>query len=312
MTTFSIVTPSYNQGQFIEETINSVFSQAGDFYIDYVVVDGGSTDNTVDILRKYEELLKENRYFLRCKGITYRWVSERDRGQYPAITKGFGMTRGEIMAWLNSDDMYTPWAFKTVLDVCNRFPSVEWVTGMRTVWNSRGMMVGVAPDVLFNRKLIRNGFYPLRHHSFIQQESTFWKRSLWERIGGKVDESLGLAADFNLWMDFFRHTNLYQVHAILGGFRTHFDQKTTFRKKEYMEEVKAILDRAEKGFSKEDEKSYHIEYSYLGEDWNLREICVDEEALGKKECRPSYEVGNLLLRFLKWRASLRDKLTKKK
>ena len=98
--TISIVTPSYNQAQFIEDTIQSVLGQ-GYPNLEYVVIDGGSTDGSVDIIRRYAERLKY-------------WTSERDGGQYDAINRGFAHTTGEIMAWLNSDDKYTPWAFSIV------------------------------------------------------------------------------------------------------------------------------------------------------------------------------------------------------
>ncbi|OGP75690.1 MAG: hypothetical protein A2V86_15430 [Deltaproteobacteria bacterium RBG_16_49_23] len=312
MATFSIVTPSYNQGRFIEETISSVLSQEGDFKVDFVIVDGGSTDHTLDIVMKYEELVRNNRYLIRCKGIAFRWVSEKDRGQYHALNKGFSMTNGEIMAWINSDDKYTPWAFKTALEVFQRFPSVEWITGIGTSWNSKGMMVGVNREIFFTKRLILNGFYPVMKDSFIQQESTFWKRSLWEKSGGKMDEAMELAGDFKLWVDFLNHAHLYQVHAVLGGFRTHFDQKTAFKKKEYRKEVKQIIEKTNNYFSPDDDKSYHIRYSHLKEDWVLREIRIDEkDALSRSANIQKVEIGPLLHRLLKWRALFLRKLGKK-
>jgi glycosyltransferase involved in cell wall biosynthesis len=312
MATFSIVTPSYNQGRFIEETILSVLSQEGDFEVDYVIVDGGSTDNTLDIISKYEDLVRQDRYLIRCKGITLRWLSEKDRGQYHALNKGFRMTNGEIMAWINSDDKYTPWAFKTALDVFQRFPSVEWITGTSTSWNSKGMMVGVNRETFFTKRLMLNGFYPVTNDTFIQQESTFWRRSLWEKSGGKIDEAFALAGDFKLWADFMKHGRLYQVHAVLGGFRTHFDQKTALRKKEYRGEVKRIIGETDQVFSPGDDRSYHIRYSHLKEDWVLREIRIGEkDALSRRENMQKVQIGPLLHRIFKWRALLLRKLGKK-
>lgn len=312
MTTFSIVTPSYNQGRFIEETILSVLSQEGDFKVDYVIIDGGSTDHTLDIIKKYEEMVGNNRYFLRCNGITLRWVSEKDRGQYHALNKGFRMANGEIMAWINSDDKYTPWAFKTALDVFHRFPSVEWITGLGTSWNSKGMMVGVNRETFFTKRLILNGFYPVMKGSFIQQESTFWKRSLWEKSGAKMDEAMELAGDFKLWVDFLKHGRLYQVHAVLGGFRTHFDQKTALRKKEYREEVKRIIGKTDRVFSPDDDKSYHIRYSHLKEDWVLREIRIDEkDALSRSANIQRVQIGPLFHQLFKWRDLFLRKLGKR-
>lgn len=104
--TFSIITPSYNQGKFLEDAIKSVLIQRGDFHIDYIIMDGGSTDNSVEIIKKYEGLLLDRKLAINCKGIKYRWRSEKDEGQADAIEKGFALTSGDIGAWLNSDDIY--------------------------------------------------------------------------------------------------------------------------------------------------------------------------------------------------------------
>src|SRR5208282_2106780 len=90
----SIVTPSFDQGQYIEEAIKSVISQEGDFFIDYIVVDGGSTDNSAEIAKKYGTLLDVGKWPVRCRGIRYRWISEKDRGQSDAINKGFRVAEG--------------------------------------------------------------------------------------------------------------------------------------------------------------------------------------------------------------------------
>lgn len=102
----SVVTPSYNQGKYIEETIRSVLSQEGDFFIDYVIMDGGSTDESKDVIEKYDQILKRGEWDIRCRGIEYRWVSQKDNGQVDAIIKGLHTAHGDIYCWLNSDDIY--------------------------------------------------------------------------------------------------------------------------------------------------------------------------------------------------------------
>src|SRR5574340_1418719 len=111
----TVVTPSFNQGRFIDETIRSVISQEGDFYLEYLIMDGGSTDETVDIIKKYDRLIKEGKWPVKCRGIEYRWVSEKDNGQADAVNKGFKIARGEILGWLNSDDTYLPGALGKAL-----------------------------------------------------------------------------------------------------------------------------------------------------------------------------------------------------
>ena len=125
----SIVTPSYNQGQFIEECIRSVISQEGDFRIEYLIMDGGSTDGSVEIIRKYEDLLARGQWPVRCQGITYRWLSEKDKGQADAINKGFRMAEGEVVAWINSDDYYLPGAFQTAAAAIGPDSSLAMVYG---------------------------------------------------------------------------------------------------------------------------------------------------------------------------------------
>ena len=102
----TIVTPSLNQGQFLEQTILSVISQKGDFYIDYIIADGGSTDNSVEIIKKYDSLLREKKFKIQCKGIKYRWWSKKDKGQAHALNMAFKTGQGDVVTWINSDDYF--------------------------------------------------------------------------------------------------------------------------------------------------------------------------------------------------------------
>ncbi|WP_305046603.1 glycosyltransferase family 2 protein [Geoalkalibacter sp.] len=197
----SIVTPSFNQGEFLEETIQSVICQKYKNF-EYIIIDGGSTDNSVEIIEKYKN------------NLSY-WISEKDHGHGDALNKGFAKSTGEIMAWINSDDKYTPWAFSTVSQIFQEFPHVEWIVGYNSWWNIHGSMIKA------KRVPVNIYDYLIGNSSWIQQESVFWRRSLWERAGGYIDSSFKFMVDGELWSRFFLHSDLYSVDSILGGYRMH-------------------------------------------------------------------------------------------
>ncbi len=197
----SIVTPSFNQGEFVEETIKSVVQQ--DYpNLEYVVIDGGSSDNSVDIIKKYQDKI-------------HYWVSEKDEGHGHALNKGFSHTSGEVMAWINSDDMYTPWAFKVVAEIFLKFPHVMWIVGINAFWNTEGAMIKVSrnPKNIFN--------FLLGDYTWVQQESVFWRRTLWEKAGSFINQDYKFMVDGELWTRFFLHEELHSVECVFAGYRMH-------------------------------------------------------------------------------------------
>jgi glycosyltransferase involved in cell wall biosynthesis len=201
----ALVTPVLNSGKYIEATVRSVLAQ-GYPNLDYFIVDGGSTDGTVEIIRKYESQISG-------------WVSEPDRGMYDAINKGFARTTGEVMGWISATDMLQPGGLAVVGGVFRHLPEVRWITGRRTAFSETGTTVRVDPVLRWTRYRFLIG--GSRQH--IQQESTYWRRSLWEKAGGRVDGNARIAGDFELWTRFFRHAALHSVDGIVGGFREHVD-----------------------------------------------------------------------------------------
>jgi glycosyltransferase involved in cell wall biosynthesis len=231
----SIVTPSFNQGRFIEANILSIQRQNYPA-LEHIVVDGGSTDETLLILHRHKKHLASA-------------ISEKDDGQYHAINKGFMLATGEVMAWLNSDDVYLPGALHVVGEIFRKFPQIEWLTTRFPVAIAEdGTPIKVTPVYGFTRAGFLRGEnlpglgWPAT--CYIQQESTFWRRSLWDRAGGHLDTNYRMAGDFDLWARFFAHAQLYSIDVPIGCFRRHDDQRTSKAFTNYLEEAAAIFSRS--------------------------------------------------------------------
>lgn len=225
--TMAIVTPSFNQAAFLEECIDSILSQ-GYPKLQYVIMDGGSTDGSVDIIRRHE------------RHLTF-WRSHADQGQYQAINEGFGHTTGDIMAWLNSDDKHHQGSLHLAAETFLARPDVEWIMGRPTVWDASGRLLHVVdPLPSWSRRMYLDGRYGPPH---IQQESTFWRRGLWEKAGGRLDPEYDLAGDMELWSRFFRHARLHVLDAFLGGFRKQPEAKTARRMDRYDQEARRVVAR---------------------------------------------------------------------
>jgi glycosyltransferase involved in cell wall biosynthesis len=207
----SVVTPSFNQGAFIERTIESVVSQEGDFELEYLVVDGGSTDQTLSILRKYQSRL--------------RFVSEPDQGQSDAINKGFRSTSGEVVAWLNSDDTYAPGALDAV---ARALREARWCFGQCRVIDEEDREVRSAISHYKHWVSQRYTRRRLLGRNFISQPATFFRRDLLEQAG-PLDRRLHLAMDYDLWLRFARIAQPVFIPRTLASFRWHGRSKSGAR-----------------------------------------------------------------------------------
>lgn len=216
----TILTPSFNQGPYIEQTIRSVLAQKYE-PVEHIVIDGGSTDSTVDVLKKYPHL---------------RWISEKDRGQADALNKGFARATGDIVGWINSDDFYEDNIFESVRE-CFQDPDVMWVIGNLTyVFDQTTEMVpDRSPHVTFDR-LVRNP-------DMVRQQPTFFRKTFLEHAGGWNPEYF-MAMDFDLWIRLTKLSSPRMVESNWAYFRLHALQKTShanvLRQKE---EIVAILRR---------------------------------------------------------------------
>jgi hypothetical protein len=213
--TISIVTPSLNQGRFLAATLDSVLEQ-GYPALEYFVQDGGSSDRSVEVLRRYHSRLTG-------------WVSGPDGGQADAINRGFAHTHGAIMAWLNADDLLLPGTLAYVAGYLHAHPEVDAVYGHRIVIDEQGREVGrwVLPRHTRGMVVWRD---------YIPQETLFWRRTLWDKAGGHLDASLHVGMDWELAARFESlGACLVRLPRFLGAFRTHAGQKSLAQHEQMMQ-----------------------------------------------------------------------------
>lgn len=205
--TLAVVTPSFNQGRFLEHTMSSVLDQ-GYGRLEYAVMDGGSTDDTPAVLARYLPRL--------------RYLSQQpDGGQANAINGGFAQIRGDVMAYLNSDDFLLPGALHYVANWFAAHPDVDVVYGHRVIVDAAGLEIGrwVLPP---------HSDAMLTWSDYVPQETMFWRRRIWEKVGGAVDESFRFALDWDLLLRFRQAgARMVRLPRFLGAFRIHDQQKTS-------------------------------------------------------------------------------------
>ena len=201
----SIITPSYNQAQFLETTIRSVLDQ--DYpEIEYIIVDGGSTDGSLEIIQKYAPRLAW-------------WVSEKDRGQTDAINKGFARARGDVLAWLNSDDTYNPGAVREAVAYLQSHPQAGMVYGDANYIDGRGRVIGRFPAAQTDYRRLRRGYV------HIPQQSAFFRAELWRQVG-PLDPTFYFAMDYDLWVRLAALAPLHYYPRLWANFRLHSGAKT--------------------------------------------------------------------------------------
>jgi glycosyltransferase involved in cell wall biosynthesis len=201
----SIVTPSFNQATFLEETICSVLDQEYE-HLEYIIVDGGSTDGSLEIIQKYADRLAW-------------WVSEPDRGQTDAINKGFAKSKGEILAWLNSDDTYLEGVISEAAAYLDAHPEVGTVYGDANLIDELGSVIGKFPARQTDYQRLMRGYV------HIPQQATFFRGDLWEKVG-PLDPSFFFAMDYDLWVRLSKEAPLKYHPKLWANFRLHEDAKS--------------------------------------------------------------------------------------
>jgi glycosyltransferase involved in cell wall biosynthesis len=207
----SIVTPSYNQAPFIGRTIDSVLAQQGEFDLEYRVLDGGSTDGTLDILRSY--------------GARVAWTSGPDDGQVDAINKGLRSLGGDVIGWLNSDDALLPGALARVADAFQAHPNVEWVHGRCTIIDEHDQVVRRWVSAYKHYRCLRHSFENLLTENYVSQMTAFWRRTVHDEVG-YLDPDVRLAFDYDFFLRLAERGAPIYIEEPIACFRWYAQSKS--------------------------------------------------------------------------------------
>ena len=217
----TVVTPSYNQGKFLEDTIRSVVNQ--DYpSLEYIIIDGGSNDHSTDIIRRYERQLAY-------------WVSEKDKGQADAVNKGIMRSSGDIVGWLNSDDIYLPNTLRRVAQYFESYRDAEVIYGNHVVTDQSNNPLWVKKEIPFS---IRR----LEHHSYMSQPATFIRRSAIEKVG-LLDENLYFLLDWEYFIRLGKVCKFRHVPEVFATYRLHRIAKTAVQsgQERFAEEKEKVM-----------------------------------------------------------------------
>lgn len=272
----SIITPCYNMEKYIEKTILSVINQ-GYANLEYIIVDGGSTDRTLEIINKYKDHIT-------------LVISEKDNGMYDAIHKGFARSTGSILAWLNADDQYFPWAFNIVNEIFCEFPNINWICGISAFSNQNGDLTRIYTHPGSKpRNYIKNGWFREDVCGYLDQDNMFWSRELYFKVGG-LKAKYKFAGDFDLWNKFAIYSELVSVNIPFAVFLRRKDSLSIGGKTNYLKEVELCCQGKKKyptffwylfpsgaGFNKilrflTFKKSYLLTLPFVNEKMRLRKV----------------------------------------
>jgi glycosyltransferase involved in cell wall biosynthesis len=229
----SIITPSFNQVSFLKETIASIHNQEGDFELEHIVVDGGSTDGTVE--------------YLESLGGQVVWVSGKDNGQADAVNKGIGMATGEIIGWLNSDDLYLPGTLQAVADYFADNPGCRWLYGRCRIIDKDGKERWKWITGYKNARLKKFTLDKLLRENFISQPAVFFRKDLFEEAG-PLNLKLHYAMDYDLWLRFARISPAEVIQKELAAFRRHGSSKSETGYRDQFFEQYAVAKRYHPSF----------------------------------------------------------------
>lgn len=214
-------------GDYIEYTLKSIVNQEYENY-EIIIIDGGSTDHTIPIINKYHSYISII-------------ISEKDRSMYDAINKGMNKATGEIVTWLNADDIYFPWTLKYVSMIFTKFKSIQWICGIPAFLNKEGLLTNIYTHASAKpSEYIKKGWFRKDIFGFLQQEGIFMRKEMYTLAGG-LNLNLKYAADFELWTRLSRNNELVSVNIPLAAFRKRKNSLSISCWDKYSEEVELVI-----------------------------------------------------------------------
>lgn len=238
----SVVVPCLNHVVGIESTLKSILDGNNDL-VEVIVMDGGSTDGTCEIIEKWSSQLAY-------------WTSQPDGGQYQALVNGFKHATGELYCWLNAGDSYYPWTLKCVTNLFERMPSVNMLTSRyASIMDSQSLWVQPKKVTGIGNNSFRRGYHCPGHRNYrfpIQQESTFWRKSVWEKVSKHFPLKSSLAGDFELWCHMLNNEVLWLVDAPLGIFKKEDGQRSKVAYERYTKEALKVFEEYMDSFTGSD------------------------------------------------------------
>ncbi len=203
--------------RWIAETIESILLQAGDFEIEYILQDGGSTDKTVAIFEDYRARFERGEIPLRCKDIRMHCVSEKDNGPFDATNKGFERATGDFYTWADADNTYAPGALANLAAVITAFPEIQWLRGYSSTMDEAGKRLRLKHTAVYRQDWLQEGIYGMESY-FVQADTVFFSASLWKKTG-PIPEEYKRAGDHWLWMQMAKHAPLWAVNLHTTNYR---------------------------------------------------------------------------------------------
>ena len=235
-----IVTPSYNASGTIERTIQSIINLQDVDYLRYHIQDGVSSDGTQDIIKKIDTIIKKNP--VKYGHIDFSWSSEKDNGMYDAIAKGFqkmSIPDDAFMGWINADDILFPDALKKIFEVITTLQNIQWIGGRHCIIDEDDIIITKGgSNIFYPQFLLKNGCCDGKNWYYIQQEGSFWRKTLWDATGG-LNIDLRYAGDWDLWRRMALHAPFIYCPFFTGAFRKRLGQLSSHSG--YQDEINLLL-----------------------------------------------------------------------